>query len=189
MTQMNASWIVPDLPSQEDGQVVYFWPGFKSTDPTMGLPVLQPVLQYGQHGSKWELQSWFVWGDEGVAVTAPYINVSPGDKITSWMYYDDAKMVWTVYGKDERTGKVSNLQISRQNAGDCDYKWSMLVLETIMDEKVCVDYPGSNSLTFTDVSVNDGGEADWATRVQMHDCNQDISVVSKDTVQLSWSNK
>jgi hypothetical protein len=28
----------------------------------MGYPVLQPVLQYGQHGGFWELQSWFVDG-------------------------------------------------------------------------------------------------------------------------------
>jgi hypothetical protein len=28
----------------------------------MGYPVLQPVLQYGQQGGSWELQSWFVDG-------------------------------------------------------------------------------------------------------------------------------
>lgn len=54
--------MVPELPENAEGQVDYFWPGFKSGEPEMGLPVLQPVLQYGQHGAAWELQSWFVHG-------------------------------------------------------------------------------------------------------------------------------
>ena len=35
-------------------------PGFKSEKPEMGYPVIQPVLQYGEHGREWQLQSWFV---------------------------------------------------------------------------------------------------------------------------------
>ena len=81
---MVANWVVPKLPDVHRTQVVYFWPGFKSKQPEMGLPVLQPVLQYGQHGAKWQLQSWFVHGG---AVTAPAIDVSPGDAITSYMTY------------------------------------------------------------------------------------------------------
>ena len=56
-------WVVPPLPKAHSygrSQVVYFWPGFKASAPEMGYPVLQPVLQFGQHGSHWELQSWFV---------------------------------------------------------------------------------------------------------------------------------
>ena len=49
-----------------------------------------PALQYGQHGAKWELQSWFVWGNGGAAVTAPAIDVSPGDELFSYMEYDEA---------------------------------------------------------------------------------------------------
>jgi hypothetical protein len=37
-----------------------FWPGFKSKQPEMGYPVLQPVLQFGERGPEWALQSWFV---------------------------------------------------------------------------------------------------------------------------------
>ena len=69
-------------------QVVYFWPGFKSSKPEMGLPVLQPVMQYGQGLSrKWQLQSWFVHGG---AVTAKAIALEPGDEVTSIMSYDAA---------------------------------------------------------------------------------------------------
>jgi hypothetical protein len=85
-TSFGADWVVPPLPTKKGSQVVYFWPGFKSQQPEMGLPVLQPVLQYGEHrGGEWKLQSWFVHGG---AVTAPAISVSPGDKITSYMNFD-----------------------------------------------------------------------------------------------------
>jgi hypothetical protein len=187
-TQMNASWTVPDLPLARNGQVVYFWPGFKSTEPKMGLPVLQPVLQYGQHGSFWELQSWFVWGNRGVAITAPSIPVSVNDTIQSYMSYDSVKKVWTVFGINTRTGKTTNLQINRSRAGNCDYKWGMLVLETIMNEGACDNYPASSSLTFTGVSLN-GKYPEWQTRVEMKDCEQQIAVVAKDSVKLSWNSK
>jgi len=187
VTAMNASWTVPSLPKSNDGQVVYFWPGFKSTAPTMGLPVLQPVLQYGQHGASWQLQSWFVWGNNGISVTGPAISCNPGDKIESHMSYDSLNKIWTVYGVNLRTGQSSNLQINRSRACNCDYKWAMLVLETIMTQGACRDYPASPTLTFTDVSV-DGEYPEWTTRVQMKDCKQAIKVTSKDTVELSWSN-
>jgi hypothetical protein len=189
VTQMNATWVVPELPPSRDRQIVYFWPGFKSTSPTMGLPVLQPVLQYGQSGAPngWELQSWFVWGQEDISVTAPAIPVSPGDKLVSWMNYDSTGRVWTVYGQNTRTGRDSDLRISRANAGNCDYKWAMLVLETIMNTGVCDDYPASSSLTFSGVSLM-GTFPQWTSKVTGHDCRQAITQVSNDTVRLSWSN-
>ena len=110
-SNFTADWVVPALPSKASGQVVYFWPGFKADEPVMGYPVLQPVLQYGQSGSHWELQSWFVHGG---AVTAPAIRVAPGDRLTSYMSFDAESDDWTVYGKDLDTGKESKLTISKR---------------------------------------------------------------------------
>ena len=117
-TSFTADLVVPALPTSDSGQVVYFWPGFKSKQPEMGLPVLQPVLQFGQDGAAssdddqhsrrllgggggghWQLQSWFVDGNQHMkypVVTAPAIAVSPGDKITSYMQLDGD--TWTVSG-------------------------------------------------------------------------------------------
>lgn len=66
----------------------------------MGYPVLQPVLQYGERGPRWELQSWFVdaRNPNYPVVTAPPIMVSPGDKITSFMRLSEDKQTWTVSG-------------------------------------------------------------------------------------------
>ena len=91
----------------------------------MGLPVLQPVLQYGQHGAEWELQSWFVHGG---AVTAPVLKVSPGDEITSFMQFDNATKMWTVSGTDKTTGQTSELKISSAKIGtQYKFDWAMMV--------------------------------------------------------------
>ena len=87
LTSFTADWVVPPLPKRAGGQVVYFWPGFKNSKPEMGYPVLQPVLQYGEHGPGWQLQSWFVDANDHKypVVTAPAITVEPGHQITSFM--------------------------------------------------------------------------------------------------------
>merc|ERR1712224_29486 len=57
-TQMNSSFIVPDLPLHGSSGTVFLWPGFKAQKPQPGYP----VLQYAQRPWQlyWEMQSWFV---------------------------------------------------------------------------------------------------------------------------------
>ena len=91
----------------------------------MGLPVLQPVLQYGEHGPEWQLQSWYVHGG---AVTAPAISVSPGDKITSSMVYSADSQEWTITGIDLNTQKSTVLKISKEKIGErYTFDWAMVV--------------------------------------------------------------
>jgi len=76
-TELNATFVVPPLPTTGVGQTVYLLPGFKATEPMIGRPVLQPVLQYGQGFGRnyWELQSWAVGIPSG-SQTAPAMKVS-----------------------------------------------------------------------------------------------------------------
>jgi len=191
MTNMNASFNVPPLPRQSAGQVVYFWPGFKSTDPTMGLPVLQPVLQYGRDseggGSYWCLRSWFVWGNQGQAFVSKELRVAVGDILTSYMSFNSGSSTWTIYGRDTKSSQDTTLTITKQKAGNCDYKVAMLVLETIMPENQCGLLPAApQKVTFTGVTVN-GKVPAWTQRVQMHDCQQALSVTGDSTV-MTWKN-
>jgi hypothetical protein len=43
LTSFTADWVVPPLPKKHSGQVVYFWPGFKSVEPEMGYPVREHI--------------------------------------------------------------------------------------------------------------------------------------------------
>jgi len=190
LTGFTANWVVPELPAHNGGQVVYFWPGFKAQQPEMGLPVLQPVLQYGQHGGSWELQSWFVDGNDSryPVVTAPAITVRPGDEITSYMSLDGD--TWTVYGKDLATGQESNLKVKYSRAGNTDYDYAMLVNENIGVNTHCSYMPQATEVVFTNVTVN-GKVPSWTTRANCKgnyqcDCGNSAVVDSQDNVHLGW---
>jgi hypothetical protein len=46
-------------------------------------------------------------------VTAPAIEVSPGDAITSFMAFDEESETWTVSGTNTRTNESSVLTITK----------------------------------------------------------------------------
>lgn len=200
LTSFVADWTVPKLPERGGGQVVYFWPGFKARQPEMGLPVLQPVLQYGQRGGEWQLQSWFVDGGDFryPVVTAPAISVSPGDKITSYMKQSADRKSWTVSGTNLRTGEHSTLNIAYKKAGNTDYDYAMLVNENVNVNTQCNRMPAADSnmkgsVTFTNVKVNDK-VPEWTTRANCKgnpqcDCGNSATVASNGDVTLSWSTK
>eukprot|EP01061_Rhynchopus_euleeides_P037861 TRINITY_DN65153_c0_g1_i1.p2 TRINITY_DN65153_c0_g1~~TRINITY_DN65153_c0_g1_i1.p2 ORF type:complete len:266 (+),score=108.77 TRINITY_DN65153_c0_g1_i1:58-855(+) len=190
MVQMNTSWNVPELPVKNSGQVVYFWPGFKSKKPEMGLPVLQPVLQYGQHGGSWELQSWFVDGNAFRSFTGPAIkDVVPGDKISSWMEFDADAKVWTCFCSIARTGETSVLQLTSAKLLNVQFHYAMLVLETIMPDESCSLYPKQTSnVTFSDVKVNNK-VISWDNEVYtQHQCSQNITENGAGSITLTWTN-
>jgi hypothetical protein len=192
MTAMNATFTVPGLPPQDDGQVVYFWPGFKSTQPTMGLPVLQPVLQYGTDseggGNYWCVRSWFVYGNAGIAYVSAEVGVDVDDVIASYMQYDSTKQMWTIFGADTNSGKTTTLSISRSKVQNTDFHVAMLVLETITTPGQCQELAGSpNTVTWTDISVN-GASAPWIKRTQSTDCKQAVTVDDAGVVVFSWTN-
>lgn len=189
-TSFTADWTVPKLPSSSAGeQVVYFWPGFKSQEPEMGFPVLQPVMQYGQAGSKkWQLQSWYVHGEANVALTGKAVELSPGDKISSFMSYDGKTKMWTVSGTNLASGESSVMKISRAKLGNYDFEWAMLVCETVKFDNDCPSLPADkDGLMFTGVSLNGIPGANWTTRVGLDDCAEGIRTNNEGKeVALSW---
>jgi len=193
MSSFNASFNVPGLPPSRSNQINYFWPGFKSTEPTMGLPVLQPVLQYGTDskggGQYWCVRSWFVYGNIGEAFVSPLVRINPNDKISSYMDYISSNQTWIIYAKNLASGQDTTLRIARGQVHNTDFKVAMLVLETIMPANQCGLLPGSpTNVAFTGVSVNKDNRPPWIKRVQMHDCNQDVAVSTSGDVTMTWRN-
>merc|ERR1712113_1007145 len=164
----------------------------------MGLPVLQPVLQYGEGKTSWMLQSWFVDGHDPryPVVTAPAIDVSPGDKITSYKNRTADGKTWTVSGTNTRTGQDSTLKIAFAKAGNTEYDYAMLVNENINVNTDCARMPagddtGKGSVTFTNVKVN-GKVPQWTTRANCKgnsqcDCDNSAVVSSAGDVTLGWN--
>jgi len=189
VTQMNTSWTTPALPVNLSTQTVYFWPGFKSEQPVMGYPVLQPVLQYGQEGRYWMLQSWFVWGAKGIAYTAPAIAISPGNEIDSYMLYNNSTSEWTCWGINKATNQTSDLILTSAKIQDTVFQYAMLVLETIMPTtNECKLYPGGDDqVVFKNIKVNNAVPK-WTVEVTQKDCNQAATVNNDNTVTFSWTN-
>jgi hypothetical protein len=190
-TQMNATFVVPPLPKKAARQTVYLWPGFKATKPVIGRPVLQPVLQYGQHGAKWELQSWAVGIPSG-SVTGPAIGVSEGDTLTTYM--ELSGNTWTIYGKNVNTGKETVLRISKAQAGSQKYTNAVFVSENIMARNHCDYYPANTGMEFKDIVVNSKKDhgTQWVKAYDCGspDCGQKVIASSDGTsVQLTWNPK
>ena len=185
-TNFTADWTVPALPNKASGQVDYHWSGFKSQQPEMGYPVLQPVLQYGQHGARWELQSWYVCGNDGVALTGPLVQVKEGDAITSFMSYDTKTETWTV-SATANGSETSTLTITKKDLGGYDFDWAMMVHETIMSKTgYCDEYPSSDSISYTNVKL-DGAVPEWTNRVQKSDCMQANEFTTDDDADVTFS--
>lgn len=195
---MTSNVVVPPVPTEKSSQTVYFWPGFKSQSPEMGYPVIQPVLQFGEYNSKWQLQSWFVDANSFwyPTVTADAIDVNEGDEITMSMVLGDDDM-WTISGIDLTTGQDSTLRITRKKAGKCNYNWAMLVNENINVNDHCDRMPDSTNggVTFTNVTVNGVTQPQdfWTTRANCADpanncdCGNSASVDSQTgDVTLGW---
>jgi hypothetical protein len=188
MTGFNSTFICPGMPPQAGGQINYFWPGFKSTAPTMGLPVIQPVLQYGT-GNNWVIRSWYVFGNQGESQVSTPVPVSPGDSLYTYMDYDGGSQTWTIYSKNMKSGRDTTLRITKAKMHNVDYKVAMLVLETIMPGGNCKLYASGGGITFTGNKVN-GQTIQWTPRTQMQDCQQkiDLSGQSSGTVKFTWTN-
>jgi len=189
MDSFNASFTTPSNPPHPAGQINYFWPGFKSTQPTMGLPVIQPVLQYGTDNN-WVVRSWYVYGDIGEAFVSPQVRVMPGDVTFSYMKFDTPSQTWTIFANNTRTGLTTTLRVTKQRTHNTDFKVAMLVLETIMPPNDCKQLPGSpNTITFSGITVNGPAtKVPWVPRTGMSDCNQKVASIQGDSVVFSWSN-
>lgn len=192
-SSFTADFTVPPMPEKYFGQVVYFWPGFKSKQPEMGFPVIQPVLQFGEHGPEWQLQSWFVDANDKryPVVTAKAIKVHAGDQLTTSMVLDGDE--WTISAIDKTTDQSSVLKIAKHKAGNCDYDYAMLVNENINVNKRCERMPyTSQGITFTNVTLDHHHV--WTTRANCAnktecDCGNSATVnASTGDVTLSWHN-
>ena len=71
-----ALWTVPPQPTQNDGQTLFFFPGFEDTNNTQSI--LQPVLHW--YGGQWDIASWNCCLDN-ITTESPVVKVSPGDGI------------------------------------------------------------------------------------------------------------
>ena len=146
-----AVWTVPPQPSANDGQVLYFFPGFEDINSTQSI--LQPVLQWNQ--GQWSVASWNCCLN-GIATNSSGVGVASGDRIygsitSSCPPATLSCATWNVLSLDLSTGESTTLS-STPSEGQV-FNWAFGgVLEPYYVIR-CDDYPPNRQLSFDEITV------------------------------------
>jgi hypothetical protein len=140
-------WVVPPYPTNQAGQVVYFFNGIQTNGP-QGTLILQPVL--GFNGAPpWNLASWNCCSS-GNASQSEAVSVNPGDLIQGMVTSSNCDssgncQSWKVTSIDRTTGFSVVLNAGPQEG----VAWAVLpaVLETY-GVTSCDMFPPNGELTF-----------------------------------------
>lgn len=151
VTSLSNSWIVPENPTSEGGQILYYWNGVEDGSTSGGTGVLQPVLQWTSGG--WGIKSWYVGA--GGTVTSDLVSTPTGSKVLGSMVHQDG--TWTVTGTAE-DGTSAVLRYTRQTL---TFTYAYEVLEAYTVGSSCSMYPPqAEGVTFTDTKIAfDGKDA------------------------------
>ena len=148
---ISANWKVPTNPAMNNGQVLYYFPGFEPL--ATGAFIMQPVLGYFGNGN-WTIASWNCCVDNTI-VKGPDAPVNPNDTLYGYVQGKkcDANGVcsdWQIYTGDWTTGTYSMLNTS--SFGQV-MDWAFGgVLETYYIDD-CAEFPQSGAVTYTNVQV------------------------------------
>jgi hypothetical protein len=151
--ELKATWQVPPSPADDDGQVLYFFPGLE--DRIRDKSILQPVLGYDS--GSWSIASWNCC-PSGITVESPVKVVSPGDTIQGDIKSTCAPGVlscatWNVTTQDVTDGQTTTLGDTTNNGQTFD--WAFAGALEVYNVAQCGDYPADDSLTFSGLQLYD----------------------------------
>jgi hypothetical protein len=163
---LQAYWNVPPKPSANDGQVLYFFPGFEDDNDVE--TVIQPVLGWNQtsSGQAWTIASWNCCIKGTVQESTP-ASANPGDVIRGLLYNTCSAGTlscgsWNIWTIDLTNGKSTALK-STSSFGQT-FNWAFAGVLEVYNVAQCSDYPQTNSTkypytvfstSFYDVSLYD----------------------------------
>jgi len=196
--EITAFWTVPPTPKTNDGQTLYFFPGFMNINPAL---IIQPVLGWndGQSGvGPWNIASWNCCPN-GTANYSTPVTVNPGDKIwgkikSTCKPGNESCPTWNITTKDVTTNQSTTLA-NTPSEGQT-FNWAQSgVLEVYAISK-CSDYPPNRSIKFSKVALydynfkritNPGWTPEyWVTKGKTTPwCNYDATTTST-TVKLTY---
>lgn len=148
-----ALWTVPPQPTNNDGQTLYFFPGFEDINAVQSI--LQPVL--GWYGGHWTIASWNCCLNN-IVTESPAVNVAAGDEIYGSITSACSPgtlscATWNVLSLDMSTGESTTLA-STPSDGQV-FNWAFGGVMEPYYIVSCKDYPPNSQVTFNDVTVFD----------------------------------
>ncbi|HLB92878.1 MAG TPA: hypothetical protein VJK27_11085 [Terriglobales bacterium] len=188
--EIAATWTVPSPPTTDEGQTLFFFPGFEDTSDIASI--VQPVLQFGPSaaggGDYWSISSWncCVTGTVWYSVRK---KVSTGDTILGTITpmckpAVGSCAVWKIATKDLTTGKKSVLHQSPSQGQT--WNWAFGAVSEDYGVKQCGDFPADSSVVFTvqlyDQNLNQISNPGWvgtpATEGTSPECNYGLNVTA-----------
>jgi hypothetical protein len=149
---LNASWKVPQSPSEYSSQLLYFFPSFQ--DLTESQEIIQPVLQFGPNGSwggnYWTIACWYLSPTN--TYTSPALTVYPGDSLYGTLgVYTPGN--WNAELDD---GTLSHATAITTNVYEKFQTAESGVLE-VWNVSDCSQFPPDGSIVFDDVEISQAG--------------------------------
>jgi hypothetical protein len=154
--ELVASWTVPQAPTSNDGQILYFFPGFQDYNDT--TRIIQPVLGWNSDfNAGWSIASWN-WGSDGNTWESYAVPVSPGDTITGYVQSTCSAgtlvcPTWNVTIFDGITGVSTSLN-STSSEGQT-FNLALAGVMEVYNIAQCSDYPPNGQISFTNLSLYD----------------------------------
>jgi hypothetical protein len=153
-----ASWNVPAVPTSQDGQTVYFFPGMEDENDV--VTIIQPVLGWNMDDSdisEWSIASWNCCYNN-VALYSTPVAVSPGDSIQGTVQSTCSAGTlscsgWNITTYDESSGQGTTL--SNTSSYGQTFNWAFGGVLEAYDIVQCTDYPLGGSISFTGIGLYD----------------------------------
>jgi len=158
-----AAWTVPQTPTSNDGQTLFFFPALTHNHltPPSEEPIIQPVLGWndGQSGAgPWNIASWNCC-PSGMTWNSSPVTVNPGDQIQGTvMSACGAALVhacskWTITTEDVTTGQSTTLNVAYPSL--MNFVWAQSGVLEVYSIYQCSDFPPDGSITFSNVALFD----------------------------------
>jgi len=163
-----STYTVPGDPSQNTGQVLFFFIGFQNNDDG-NLNILQPVLTWGNGLNGWSVASWDCC-PSNITVQSPSLQgFGAGDQIKGIIQRDSSDQ-WTVDSIVGPTGQHATLY---PQPGPWQYDWADVTQE-VYSVTNCDQFAKGqvvfDALTLTDGYTGAGITAQWGA-TGATDCN------------------
>ncbi len=156
--KIQAVWTVPQTPTTNDGQTLFFFPGFEDIDNVQ--LIIQPVLGWndGQsHVGPWNIASWNCC-PSGTANFSTPVTVNVGDEIQGLIKStckagNPSCNTWNITTKDVTTGKRTILK-NTPSEGQT-FTWAQSGVLEVYSISQCSDFPPDGSIEFSKLALFD----------------------------------
>jgi len=183
VTSVNASWVVPSYPSNQNGGNAPGW--WFGIEPEPACFLIQPILAWGYTGEDYSIFNGYYEWDDGEWWSSEAGAVSPGNHINAAVWYLSNNS-YNMYIECPETGFsiISNIIAVVEDQTFTD---TYFVVEH--QPESCDQYPSNGEISFTNIVITIEGKQitpQWKAYTWQDDCNCQPTIVSSSEIQFTW---